>query len=150
MALAGRHGAKINRIDATLFAVTVLAWGTTWYVILGQFGVVHPIVSVGGVFTGIDHCAWDLQVRGERLALTLKEHALCAILGLFLFCLNYGLFYTASLTLTTGLISVVFSTMVFWNALGSLVSEATIGLSGSPRWWDWCLRFDHFVPCRAS
>ena len=49
--------------------------------------------------------------------MTLNEHALCAMLGLFLFCLNYGLFYTASLTLTTGLISVVFSTMVFWNAL---------------------------------
>ena len=40
-------------------------------------------------------------------------------LGSFLFCLNYGLFYTASLSLTTGLISIVFSTMVFWNALGA-------------------------------
>jgi len=111
---------KINRIDAMLFAVTVLAWGTTWYVILGQFGVVHPIVSVGWRFllasiTVVGIC----RFRGERLALTPNEHALCAILGLFLFCLNYGLFYTASLTLTTGLISVVFSTMVFWNALGA-------------------------------
>ena len=44
---------------------------------------------------------------------------LCVLLGLFLFCLNYGLFYTASLSLTTGLVSVVFSTMVFWNALGA-------------------------------
>ena len=82
--------------------------------------MVHPIVSVGWRFllasiTVLGIC----RFRGERLALTLNEHALCAMLGLFLFCLNYGLFYTASLTLTTGLISVVFSTMVFWNALGA-------------------------------
>lgn len=111
---------KINRVDATLFAVTVLAWGTTWYVILGQFGMVHPIVSVGWRFLLASIAVLGIcRLRGERLTLTLNEHALCAMLGLFLFCLNYGLFYTASLTLTTGLISVIFSTMVFWNALGA-------------------------------
>jgi len=111
---------EINRFDAVLFTVTVLTWGTTWFVILGQLGVVHPIVSVGwrfllaaGVVFGI---CW---VRGERLRLSVKEHGLCLLLGLFLFCLNYGLFYTASLSLTTGLVSIVFSTMVFWNALGA-------------------------------
>ena len=66
------------------------------------------------------------RFRGERLALTLDEHALCAMLGC-LFCLNYGLFYAASLTLTTGLISVV-STMVSGMRLGPLVLEATVGL----------------------
>ncbi len=111
---------KINRVDATLFAVTVLAWGTTWYVILGQFGMVHPIVSVGWRFLLASIVILGIcRLRGERLTLTPNEHALCAMLGLFLFCLNYGLFYTASLTLTTGLISVIFSTMVFWNALGA-------------------------------
>ncbi len=111
---------EINRFDALLFTVTVLTWGTTWFVILGQFGVVHPIVSVSwrflmaaGVVFGI---CW---LRGERLRLSTEEHGLCLLLGLFLFCLNYGLFYTASLSLTTGLISIVFSTMVFWNALGA-------------------------------
>ena len=111
---------KINRVDATLFAVTVLAWGTTWYVILGQFGMVHPIVSVGWRFLLASIAVLGIcRLRGERLTLTPNEHTLCAMLGLFLFCLNYGLFYTASLTLTTGLISVIFSTMVFWNALGA-------------------------------
>ena len=111
---------KINRIDATLFAVTVLIWGTTWFVILGQLGVVHPVVSVGWRFLLACLVVFGICViRTERLVLTLSEHALCVLLGLFLFCLNYGLFYTASLSLTTGLISIVFSTMVFWNALGA-------------------------------
>ena len=111
---------QINRVDAGLFAITVLTWGTTWFVILGQLGVVHPIVSVGWRFLLASLLVFGICVaRSERLSLTLTEHALCLLLGLFLFCLNYGLFYTASLSLTTGLISVVFSTMVFWNALGA-------------------------------
>ncbi len=111
---------QITRIDVALFVITVLAWGTTWFVILGQLGVVHPVVSVGWRFLLASLIVFSICItRADRLVLTLPEHALCASLGLFLFCLNYGLFYTASLSLTTGLISVVFSTMVFWNALGA-------------------------------
>lgn len=111
---------QITRVDVALFGITVLAWGTTWFVILGQLGVVHPVVSVGWRFLLASLIMFGICiVRADRLVLTLSEHALCLLLGLFLFCLNYGLFYTASLSLTTGLISVVFSTMVFWNALGA-------------------------------
>lgn len=111
---------QITRVDIALFIVTVLAWGTTWFVILGQLGVVHPVVSVGWRFLLASLIVFGICIaRTDRLVLTLSEHALCALLGLFLFCLNYGLFYTASLSLTTGLISIVFSTMVFWNALGA-------------------------------
>ena len=102
------------------FVTTVLAWGTTWFVILGQLGVVHPVVSVGWRFLLASLIVFGICIaRADRLVLTLSEHAFCVLLGLFLFCLNYGLFYTASLSLTTGLISIVFSTMVFWNALGA-------------------------------
>jgi drug/metabolite transporter (DMT)-like permease len=111
---------QINRVDATLFAITVLTWGTTWFVILGQLGVVHPIVSVGWRFLLASLVVFGICIfRSERLVLKPAEHTLCVLLGLFLFCLNYGLFYTASLSLTTGLVSIVFSTMVFWNALGA-------------------------------
>ena len=111
---------QITRVDVALFGITVLAWGTTWFVILGQLGVVHPVVSVGWRFLLASLIMFGICiVRADRLVLTLSEHALCLLLGLFLFCLNYGLFYTASLSLTTGLISVVFSTMVFRNALGA-------------------------------
>jgi drug/metabolite transporter (DMT)-like permease len=74
-------------------------------------------------------------------------------MGLFLFCLNYGLFYTASLSLTTGLVSIVFSTMVFWNALGArwlmkqpldyqALAGGVIGILGLMiLFWDELLRF---------
>ncbi|MDC3058341.1 EamA family transporter, partial [Litorivicinus sp.] len=85
---------QITRIDVALFVVTVLAWGTTWFVILGQLGVVHPMVSVGWRFLLASLIVFGICIaRADRLVLTLSEHALCVLLGLFLFCLNYGLFY---------------------------------------------------------
>jgi drug/metabolite transporter (DMT)-like permease len=103
-----------------LFGGTVLIWGTTWYAILGQLGVVHPLVSVVWRFVLaavliLMICLW----RRESLRMSRQQHLYCALLGVSLFGLNYCLFYTASLTLTTGLVSVVFSTMVFWNTLGA-------------------------------
>ena len=145
---------EINRFDAVLFTVTVLTWGTTWFVILGQLGVVHPIVSVGWRFLLAASVVFGIcWVRGERLKLSVKEHGLCLLLGLFLFCVNYGLFYTASLSLTTGLVSIVFSTMVFWNALGArwlmkqpldyrALAGGVIGIVGLMMlFWDELLRF---------
>jgi drug/metabolite transporter (DMT)-like permease len=106
--------------NSLLFWGTVLIWGTTWYAILGQLGVVHPLVSVVWRFLLASAlmfliCVW----RGDSLRMTQQQHLYCGLLGISLFGLNYCLFYTASLTWTTGLISVVFSTMVFWNTLGA-------------------------------
>jgi len=111
---------QVRPSNASLFLSTVLIWGTTWYVILGQLGVVHPVVSVSWRFLlsallMLAICRW----RGIDLRLPLAIHRLCLLQGLTLFGINYCLFYTASGVLTTGLISVVFSTMVFWNALGA-------------------------------
>lgn len=106
--------------NTSLFLVTVLIWGTTWFVILGQLGTVHPVVSVGWRFLAAGLIllvmCWFWRIP---LVLPRAVHGLCLLQGLTLFGINYCLFYTASVSVTTGLISVVFSTMVFWNALGA-------------------------------
>ena len=110
----------MNRVDVGLFVVTVLIWGTTWFVILGQLGDIHPVVSVAWRFLLASAIMFGIcLVRAETLSLNLADHLYCTCLGLFLFCINYCLFYIASLTVTTGLISMVFSTMVFWNSFGA-------------------------------
>lgn len=110
----------MNRIDGVLFAVTVLIWGTTWFVILGQLGDINPVVSVAWRFLLASSIMFGICLaRAEVLKLHLVDHVYCIFLGLFLFCVNYCLFYIASLTVTTGLISIFFSTMVFWNAIGA-------------------------------
>lgn len=106
--------------NATLFLSTVIIWGTTWFVILGQLGSVHPVVSVGWRFLAAGSLmAAICWLRGISLRLPSLIHRLCLLQGLTLFGINYCLFYTASSLWTTGLISVVFSTMVFWNAIGA-------------------------------
>ena len=106
--------------NASLFLSTVLIWGTTWYVILGQLGTVHPVVSVGWRFLAAGLLMMGIcWLRRIPLRLPPAIHRLCVLQGLTLFGINYCLFYTASGLWTTGLISVVFSTMVFWNAIGA-------------------------------
>ena len=99
-----------------LYATTVLIWGTTWFVITFQLGTVPPELSVAYRFlaAGGVLLAFAL-VRGERLTFSLRDHAFVALQGLTLFCANYVLFYYASFHMTTGLIAVLFSTMLWMN-----------------------------------
>lgn len=58
-------------------------------------------------------CLWrKLPLRFSR-----RQHGWMALQGLFLFCLNYLLIYLATSDLTSGLIAVVFSSIVLMNIL---------------------------------
>ena len=103
-----------------LFAVPTFIWGTTWLVIKYQLGVVAPEVSVAWRFAlaAALLLGWCL-VRGVPLRLRARQHGALALLGLLLFGLNYVLVYRAEAHLTSGLVAVLFSSMVFWNLLGA-------------------------------
>jgi drug/metabolite transporter (DMT)-like permease len=69
------------------------------------------------------------------------QHLWMALQGLMLFCLNYLIFYWATAELTSGLIAVIFSTIVLMNIVNSalffrkpidasMVAGAVIGLLG--------------------
>ena len=101
-----------------LYAATVLIWGTTWYGIKLQLGVVAPEVSLAYRF-GIASAllfAW-CALRRPKLRFSRREHGFAALLGFFLFALNYELFYLATGSVTTGLVALSFSLMVVLNAL---------------------------------
>ena len=125
-----------------LYAVTVLIWGTTWYGIALQVGTVPETVSVAYRFAiaGAVLLAWCLA-RGRRLAFGWREQVLIAAQGACLFCANYVVFYKAASYLTSGLMAVVFSTIVIMNIVGAalffgspvrgrVVGGAAIGLTG--------------------
>ncbi|MBT5414906.1 MAG: DMT family transporter, partial [Rhodospirillaceae bacterium] len=125
-----------------LYAVTVLIWGTTWYGIALQVGTVPETVSVAYRFAiaGGLLLAWCLA-RGRRLAFGWRDQIFVALQGLCLFCVNYVVFYIAASYLTSGLLAVVFSTIVVMNMFGAalifgtpmrrrVVAGAGIGLTG--------------------
>lgn len=104
---------------ALLYLATVLIWGSTWIAIKYQLGDIAPLVSIAhrmaiGALLTLALGA----LRRDRLRLEPGERLPVLLQGLALFCINYLLIYSATEDLTTGLIAVVFSTMVVLNALG--------------------------------
>ena len=99
-----------------LYIITVIVWGSTWLAIKYQLGSVDPMVSVVYRFgLAAALLIFFCYLRGLNLKFSLKEHLFMALLGALLFSVNYWLVYVAELYLTSGLVAVLFSSIVFMN-----------------------------------
>jgi len=104
-----------------LYAAVVLIWGSTWIAIQYQLSVA-PEVAVAYRFAlaTVMLMAWCL-VRRLPMRFALRDHVFMAVLGVCLFSLNYVLIYVASVHLTSGLLAVVFSTIVIMNMINGVI-----------------------------
>ncbi len=105
-----------------LYIVTVIVWGSTWLAIKFQLGSVDPMVSVVYRF-GLAALLLIMfcYFRGLNLKFSIRDHFFMALLGILLFSMNYWLVYIAETHLTSGIVAVVFSSIVFMNiANGSI------------------------------
>jgi drug/metabolite transporter (DMT)-like permease len=104
---------------ALLYAVTVLIWGSSWLAIRYQLGPVDPLVSIAHRMALATALCVLLTLLTQGFArLAARDHLRIFLQGLCLFSGNYLFIYAATADLTTGLVAVVFSTMVVLNALG--------------------------------
>ena len=104
------------------YTLTVLIWGSTWIGIKLQLGSVHPMVSVGYRFAlaALLLLLW-CRLRNLPMRFSHNDHLFMVLQGIFLFSLNYLLFYLAELHLTSGLAAIIFSTILLMNMVnGSL------------------------------
>lgn len=99
-----------------LFSATVLIWGSTWIAVKLHLGVVDPSVSAfyRNAIAALVMFAW-CRAKALSLSFPLRDHFSFLLLGFFLFSSNYYLVYQATGMLTSGLVAVVFSTIVFIN-----------------------------------
>jgi drug/metabolite transporter (DMT)-like permease len=106
--------------NASLFLLTVLIWGATWYAIDFQLGVVAVEVSLAYRYLIAAALAftWCL-VRGKSLRFGWAEHRYFILLGLFLFGLNYLSAYHAQLYISSALNAIGFSAMIWMNILNA-------------------------------
>lgn len=105
-----------------LYAVTVVIWGTSWFAIKYQLGPVDPLVSIAHrMALAAVFCVLLTQLTQGFGRLSLRNHMRMFFQGLCLFSCNYLFIYTATSDLSSGLIAVIFSTMVALNALGGAV-----------------------------
>jgi drug/metabolite transporter (DMT)-like permease len=103
-----------------LYAVAVLIWGSTWFAIEFQLGVVEPEVSI--VYRYLSAAAiLFIWCKIKRLPLTfnLNSHRWFALMGLLMFCLNYILAYRAQIYITSALSAIAFSAMLWMNIINS-------------------------------
>ena len=125
-----------------LYAITALIWGTTWLAIKFQLGVVDPLVSIVyrfliSVIILMVYC----RMKKLKLSYTFKEHLFFVLQGFFLFGINYWFVYLAEESLASGLVSIIFSTIIFMNVLngaiflgspvrGRVIAGAVVGILG--------------------
>ena len=105
--------------DILAIAICTLCWGTTWYAITLQFGVVDPVVSVVYRFALAAALlfAW-CALRGETIKLTRAQHLAALGIGFFTFACNYAVVYWAEERVTSAVVAVMFAAMSFVNLIG--------------------------------
>lgn len=98
------------------FMIPSIVWGSTWYAIKFQIGTTDPLFSVSYRFTiaGIILLLFGI-IAGKSLKISLRGHLMILLQGLCLFGVNYWLVYLAEIHLTSALVAVVFSTLIFTN-----------------------------------
>jgi len=105
--------------DLAAIIICTLCWGTTWYAITLQFGVVDPIVSVSYRFgfSALLLFAW-CAIRRETIWLTPAQHLWAFGVGFVTFSINYPLVYFAEERVTSAVVAVMFASMAFINLIG--------------------------------
>jgi len=110
----------------SLYAVTVMIWGSTWLAIKYQLGIVPPAVSVVWRF-GLSAAILLAYAKWKRLNLrfTASEHFWIAMVGLSMFGINYIAVYVSELYLASGLVAVIFSLIAIFNIVLMRIFYAT-------------------------
>ncbi|WP_255838669.1 DMT family transporter [Pseudomonas benzenivorans] len=126
----------------SLYLITVFIWGSTFFAIKSQLGVVPPEVSIAYRFAlaALILLAWCWLMK-LPMRFHFRQHLWMLAQGLTLFGLNYLVVYWATADVPSGLIAVVFSTIVLMNIANgalffgkrpaaSLLVGALVGLAG--------------------
>lgn len=113
----------MNSRNALLFTVCSLIWGTTWFAIKFQVDSTSAIVGVFYRFliAAIMMFLINIIFIKKTLNFPWANHRFFILQGLFNFCLNYILTYAAEQSISSGLVAVTFSTLIYFNMLGMRV-----------------------------
>ena len=112
----------LSGINGVLYGITILIWGSSWIMIKFQVEVVSASISV---FYRFLLAAIILQclclIKCQKSVYDLREYIFIAIQGFCLFAVNYWLFYLSADYLTSGLMALIFSTIVVMNMINGRI-----------------------------
>jgi drug/metabolite transporter (DMT)-like permease len=109
---------RLLQSPRVLFWVPTLIWASTWHVILYQLAETPPLNSVAWRFLLAGVVLLGISIaRGERWQLEPRWHGWVLLGGVVQYSINYWGVYEAERHIPSGLVAVLFSLMVFGNAL---------------------------------
>ena len=110
-------------MNAFLYIIVLLAWGSSWFGISFQLDYdVAPQVSIVWRFllASLMLFIWCFA-RGLKLSFPWREHINWLLLGFFLFCINYICAYLGTVYLVTGLVCLIFSTLTLFTVINGFI-----------------------------
>lgn len=103
-------------LDLTAVTICTLAWGTTWFAITFQLGVVDPVISLAYRFALAAAMLFGwCALRAIPMRLTTSQHAAACGMGLFTFSVNYTFVYLAETRITSAVVAVMFALLSLVN-----------------------------------
>lgn len=104
-----------------LYSITVVVWGVSWHAMLYQVGVAPALaIAYRFLLSAAIMVAFCIATR-RTFIFRPRDYGLMGLLGLFLFSVNYILFYYAAFYLPTGLLAVVFSMITVMNMVNGAI-----------------------------
>ena len=108
-------------------------WGTTWYAITLQLGVVDPSASVAYRFALAALCLFLFcWIRKEPIRLTRRQHLAVFGQGLLTFSIQYSMVYEAERHVASAVVAVIFAGLAFANLV---LFRLLLGQKASWRAW---------------
>jgi drug/metabolite transporter (DMT)-like permease len=105
-------------MEAILYALLCLIWGSTWLAIKVGLDGVPPFLAAGLRFLlATSLVGLVLAGRRKRFHLTRDDKVCVLSLGLLVFWLDYAAVYWAELRISSGLTAILFSTMPLMTSL---------------------------------
>lgn len=107
-------------MNALLYVITVLIWGSTWLAIHYQLGEVPVNVSVFYRFALAALLLLPFMWLNKKLEkMNRSDHGFMWLQGTCLFSLNFICFYNATQYISSGLVAVIFSLATLYNAVNN-------------------------------
>ncbi len=120
--------------SSILFILASLIWGSTFWAITLQLGMVPPAVSVAYRF-GLASLTLFVVclIRGDRLRLPWSLQRWLILQGFASFAVSYICTYTSEQYLVSALVAILFALMIIWSPIAERL------LFGTPLTWRiWC------------
>jgi len=125
-------------MEALLFALICLIWGSTWLVIKIGLDGMPPFLGAGLRFLlATMLVGLVLGAKRKRLRLTHDDKVCVLSLGLLVFWIDYAAVYWAELRISSGLTAIIFSTMplmasllsAYWTRSETLARRKVAGIA---------------------